>query len=70
MIVILAIFLHEHNNFSEDNEEFKLGGEDLEKFNQLNYHGMKKNYQQRIDAVVNCTPIDEISLSTTPWMRK
>ena len=33
MIIILAIFLHEHNNFIEDNEEFKLGGEDLEKFN-------------------------------------
>ena len=33
MIIIIAIFLHEHSNFSEDNEEFKLGGEDLEKFN-------------------------------------
>ena len=33
MIIILAIFYHEHNNFIEDNEEFKLGGEDLEKFN-------------------------------------
>ena len=33
MIDILAIFLHEHNNFIEDNEEFKLGGEDLKKFN-------------------------------------
>ena len=33
MIVTLAIFLHEHNNFIEDSEEFKLGGEDLEKFN-------------------------------------
>ena len=33
MIVILVIFLPEHNNFIEDNEEFKLGGEDLEKFN-------------------------------------
>ena len=33
MIIIIAIFLHEHSNFIEDNEEFKLGGEDLEKFN-------------------------------------
>ena len=33
MIVVLAIFLHEHNNFIEDNEELKLGGEDLEKLN-------------------------------------
>ena len=33
MIIIIAIFLHEHNNFIEDNDEFKLGGEDLEKFN-------------------------------------
>ena len=33
MIDILAIFLHEHNNFIEDNEEFTLGVEDLEKFN-------------------------------------
>ena len=32
MIIILAIFYHELNNFIEDNEEFKLGGEDLEKF--------------------------------------
>ena len=33
MIIILAIFLHEHSNFFEDNEYFKLGGENLEKFN-------------------------------------
>ena len=33
MIIIFAIFLHEHSNFIEDNEEFELGGEDLEKFN-------------------------------------
>ena len=32
MINIPAIFLHEHNDFIEDNEDFKLGGEDLEKF--------------------------------------
>ena len=32
MIVILATFLHEHNNFIEHNDELKLGGEDLEKF--------------------------------------
>ena len=30
MIIIIAIFHHEHSNFIEDNEEFKLGGEDLE----------------------------------------
>ena len=33
MIDIHAIFLHEHNDFIEDNGEFKLGGEDLKKFN-------------------------------------
>ena len=33
MIIIISIFHHEHSNFIEDNEEFKLGGEDLEKFN-------------------------------------
>ena len=33
MIIIPSIFLREHSNFIEDNEEFKLGGEDLEKFN-------------------------------------
>ena len=33
MIIIIAILHHEHSNFIEDNEEFKLGGEDLEKFN-------------------------------------
>ena len=33
MIIIIAIFHHEHSNFIEDNEEFKLGGEDLENLN-------------------------------------
>ena len=33
MIIIITIFHHEHSNFIKDNEEFKLGGEDLEKFN-------------------------------------
>ena len=33
MIIVISIFLHEHSNFIEDNEVFKLGGEDLEKFN-------------------------------------
>ena len=33
MIIILVIFLHEHHNFIEDTEDVKLGGKDLEKFN-------------------------------------
>ena len=33
MLSHLAIFFHEHNDFIQDNEELKLGGEDLEKFN-------------------------------------
>ena len=33
MIIIRSIFHHEHNNFIEDNEEFTLRREDLEKFN-------------------------------------
>ena len=31
MIDSLSILFHEHNDFIEDNEEFKLGSEDLEK---------------------------------------
>ena len=34
MIDILAIFLHENNDFIEENEEFKLG-EDFEKFKKI-----------------------------------
>ena len=33
MIIMIAIFHHEHSDFIEDNEEFKLGDEDFEKFN-------------------------------------